>query len=176
MDKIKAGGIIQNINLAKVELRFAPNRLGAASTVLSALGKKHINVEFIVQAIEMGIKANITICVNMDDLEAALSVIEEAKSDIRAEKVKYHPNVAIISIFGPHFKDNPGIAGRAFSALASAGVSILDISTSISTISCVIEDDCLNTAIDGLRTVFDTPPNAVFTVSRGVSLRSKPNE
>jgi aspartate kinase len=171
MEKIKAGGIIQNIKLAKIDLKSVPNRPGIASAVLNALGEKFINVEFIVQAIELNTRANMAICVNMADLEATLSAIEGAKSNIQAEEVACHPNVVIVSIFGPHFRENPGIAGRAFSALAAAGINILAISTSISTISCVIEDDCLNTAVDGLRAAFDIPSNAVFTASRGVSLR-----
>ncbi|MBD3183587.1 hypothetical protein GF312_14940 [Candidatus Poribacteria bacterium] len=46
MQKIKAGGIIKNINPVKINLKSLPNNPGVASTIFKALGKHDINVEF----------------------------------------------------------------------------------------------------------------------------------
>ena len=67
------------------------------------------------------------------------------------------PEVAIVSIFGPDFRERPGIAGTMFHALAERGVNILAVSTSISTVSCVIESDPLESALVALRETFDLP-------------------
>lgn len=176
MEKIKAGGIIQNTNLAEIGVMSVPDRPGIASAVLTALGERNINVQFIVQSIDLKNRTHMILCVAEDDLEAALSAIEGVKSKVRAEKVIFRPNVAIVSVFGPHFRDHPGIAGVAFSALASVGINILAISTSISTISCVIDGDRVAEAVGALREAFDVPSSAVFTASRGLSLRSRARE
>jgi len=176
VEKIKAGGIIQNTNLAKIGVMSVPDRPGIASAVLGALGERGINVQFIVQCIDLNNKTHMILCVAEDDLEVALSAIEEVKSRVRADKIVCQPNVAIVSVFGPHFRDHPGIAGVAFSALASVGINILAISTSISTISCVIDGDCVAEAMEALREAFDVPSSAVFTASRGLSLRSRARE
>jgi aspartate kinase len=68
-----------------------------------------------------------------------------------------HSEAAIVSIFGPDFRERPGIAGTMFEALATQGINILAISTSISTVSCVIESDSLETALNALRKTFDLP-------------------
>lgn len=173
MEKIKAGGIIQNTNLAKIGVMSVPDRPGIASAVLSALGGRGINVQFLVQAIDLNNKTHMILCMAQDDLEEALSAIEGVKSKVRAEEVICQSNVAIVSVFGPHFRDYPGIAEVAFSALASVGINILAISTSISTISCVIDSDHVAEAVEALSEAFDVPSSAIFTASRGLSLRSR---
>jgi aspartokinase len=65
--------------------------------------------------------------------------------------------VAVLSIFGPDFRERPGIAGTMFSALGSRDVNILAISTSISTLSCVIDADRLGEAVSAMRETFDLP-------------------
>ena len=68
----------------------------------------------------------------------------------------YDREVGIVSIFGPHFGDRPGIAGTMFSALASAGINILAISTSISSLSCVLDAGDMDDAIRVLKESFES--------------------
>jgi len=150
-----------------------PDQPGIASAVLSILGEKGINVRFIVQCIDLRNRSHIVLCVTQDDLEAALLALKEVKPQVQAEEVTYHPNVAIVSVFGPHFQDNPGIASIAFLALASVGINILAISTSISTLSCVLDGNRVTDAVSVLREAFDVPTDAIFTASCGLSLRSR---
>lgn len=176
MEKIKAGGIIQNIKLAKICLQSVPNIPGVASAILNALGDNNINVQFIVQAIEISTRANMSICIGMDDMELALSIIEKVRKEVQIDKVTCTPNVVILSVFGPHFRDHPGIAGLVFSSLALVGINILAISTSISSISCVIDGKHLDEALDSLMEAFNIPRSAIFIASHGLSIRSKPDK
>jgi len=57
----------------------------------------------------------------------------------------------------PHFGERPGIAGTMFSALASAGINILAISTSISTASCLIDVYDMDEAVEVLQETFELP-------------------
>ncbi len=173
MERPKAGGIIQNLNLAKIGVMSLPDRPGIAGIVLNTLSEKNVNVQFISHTSDINSRANIIICINMDDLDKSRSAMESIKDKVEAKEIVYQENVAMVSVYGPHFKDQPGIAALAFSALASVGVNILAISTSISTISCLIEGEKISKAIDALKTAFNVSSSSVFTASDGLSLRNR---
>ena len=155
--KIKIGGIIQNRNLAKIGVMSIPDRPGVAGALLGALGKRGINVAFIVHTIDLNNLDNIVICVAPEDLAAALEVLNTIKETVGEKEIVYDREVGIVSIFGPHFGERPGIAGAMFSALASAGINILAISTSISTASCLIDVYDMDEAVQALQETFELP-------------------
>ena len=157
MAKVRIGGIIRNSNLAKVGVMGIPDRPGVAGAILSGLGRAGVNVEFIVQCIDLNNNDHVVFCVARDDLETALSTLEKIKPELGAKEVIHNPEVGIVSIFGPDFRERPGIAGGMFSALASVGINILAISTSISTVSCVIDANLLPEAVKVLEGTFDMP-------------------
>jgi len=155
--KIKIGGIIQNTSLAEVGVLGIPDRPGTAAAILGALGKARINVQFVVQCIDMSHRDHVVFCVHEDDLDATLEIMNEVKEYICAECVVSQPQVAIVSIFGPDFRERPAIAGTMFEALAAQGINILAISTSISTVSCVIDSERMADAVTALKETFDLP-------------------
>lgn len=155
--KIKIGGIIQNRNLAKIGVMSIPDRPGVAGAIFSALGKKGINVPFIVHTIDLNNLDNLVICVAREDLTAALEVLHTVRETVGAEEIVYDGEVGIVSMFGPHFGERPGIAGVMFSALASAGINILAISTSISSTSCLLDADDMDEAVRALEETFELP-------------------
>lgn len=157
MAKIKIGGIMQITGLAKVGVMAIPDRPGVAGEIMSALGKKGINVQFIVQCIDVEGNDHVIFCIAEDDLEPARSLLERVKREVGAAHVIQRPNVALLSIFGPDFRERPGIAGAMFSALGEREINILAISTSISTLSCVIDADRLPDAVAAMREAFDLP-------------------
>jgi aspartate kinase len=157
MDKIRIGGIMQNAHLALLNVTAVPDRPGIAAAILSGLGKRHINVQFIVQCIDQSQRDQVALCVDRDDLEGASDVVNGLAPGLQAGDVLVEPQAAIVSIFGPDFRERPGIAGTMFKALADRSVNILAISTSISTVSCVIKSADLETALTALRSTFDLP-------------------
>jgi aspartate kinase len=157
MAKIKIGGIMQTTGLAKVGIMSIPDRPGTAGHILAALGHRGINVQFIVQCIDIHNNDHVVFCISEEDLERSKSVVEAVKEELGAEQVIQRRKVALISIFGPDFRERPGIAGAMFSALGSRDINILAISTSISTLSCVIDADRLEEAVMAMRETFDLP-------------------
>jgi len=157
MDGIRVGGIMQNAHLAKIGVLGIPDRPGTAGAILSALGEQGINVQFIVQCIDMNNQDHIVLCVDRDDLEAALEVVEAVKDKVQAQTIVHRQDVAMVSIFGPDFRQRPGIAGTMFNALASVDINILAISTSISTVSCIIDANRLSEAVQVLENTFEMP-------------------
>lgn len=157
MAKIRIGGIMQNAHLALVNVTAVPDRPGIAAAILGELGKRGINVQFIVQCIDQNRQDQVALCIDRDDWQAAQDAVNRVAPELEAGKVISYPEVAIVSIFGPDFRERPGIAGIMFDALAAKGINIMAISTSISTVSCVIESDELESALNSLRETFDLP-------------------
>lgn len=157
MDKIRIGGIMQNAHLALLNVTAVPDRPGIAAAILSGVGQRGINVQFIVQCIDHSERDQVALCIDREDLQAALDVVNGIAPELEAGHVVAKPEVAIVSIFGPDFRERPGIAGTMFEALAGKDINILAISTSISTVSCVIDADQLETALFSLRDTFDLP-------------------
>jgi len=155
--KIKIGGIIQKGNLAKIGVMSIPDRPGVAGAIFRALGEGSINVPFIVHSIDLNNLDNIVICVAQEDLAKALEILSVVQQTIGAKEIVYDEEVGLVSIFGPHFGERPGIAGTMFSALASVGINILAISTSISSVSCLIDASDMDEAVRVLKEVFELP-------------------
>ena len=155
--KVKAGGIIRNEHLATIGVMSAPDRCGLACDVLRGLAQRDINVEFIVQCVDLEKNSHIVLCVREENLEAALGLLKPLQSMLQAKDITYQRNMAVMSVFGPDFRERPAIAASVFESMASAGISISAISTSISTVSCLIDGAQVEEAIVSLREHFDLP-------------------
>jgi aspartate kinase len=155
--KVKIGGIMQRRDLAKIGIMSIPDQPGVAATIFGALGDRGINCPFIVHTIDLNAQDSIVLCVAREDLSLALDVIDQVKERVGAEGVVQDGQVGMVSVFGPHFGQKPGIAGAMFSALASAGINIMAISTSISSLCCLIDAERIDEAIAVLKAMFDQP-------------------
>ncbi len=157
MERIKVGGIMQSDGRAVVKVMSCPDRSDIAGLVLGALGDRNINIEFLVQSFDLDGFSNFTLCIDRKDLESTIGCLEAIKPSLEAKVISYNPNVAVISVFGPHFREKPKISGIMFSALASVGVNSIAISTSISSVSCVVDAGDAEVAVDALNEAFEAP-------------------
>jgi aspartate kinase len=132
-----------------------PDRPGTAGEIMQALSAQGINAEFVVQCVDIQGNDNVVFRVAQDEMELAHDVLERVRHAIGAGQVIQRPNVALISVFGPDFRTRPGIASTMLSALGKQGINILAISTSISTLSCVIDADRLDDAVAATEETFD---------------------
>lgn len=157
MEKLTVGGIIKIPNLSQLGVMSAPDRPGIAGAVFEAMGNAQINAQFIVQCIDLHRRSHVILCAAHEDVPAALEILRKVRDEVQAEELTCCEDVAIVSVFGPDFRERPGIAGPIFSALAAHGINIHAISTSISTVSCVIDGDKLEEAEKALAERLDLP-------------------
>jgi aspartokinase len=155
--KIKVGGIMRNTGLATVSILSMPERLDCPGMVLHALGKRNINIEFVVHNLDIDGHGNMTFCIDQKSLDSALEILEGIKPLIEAKGISYYPDVAVLSVFGPHFRERPMISGLMFNALGAAGIDVLAISTSISSCSCLIQAGQAEDAMRALHETFEAP-------------------
>ena len=155
MARVKIGGILKHTDLALVGMMAVPDRPGIAAAVFKALGKRGVNVLAIVQLIDLDNNTHVVFCVASKDVLAAMGLLEPLKERFGGRKVTHRAGVALVSIFGPDFREIPGVAGMMYTALAEAGINILSISTSMSSVSCVIDQTRLDDAVAALKDTFE---------------------
>jgi aspartokinase len=134
-----------------------PSRPGVGGSIFSALSEQGINVELIVHLIDLEERDHIVVCVDRENLADTLKVIDDMQKDLGARATTSIPEVASVSLFGLDFREERGIASQMCKTLGDRDINIRAISTSLSTITCVIEAQYLESAIAALRETFELP-------------------
>lgn len=135
---MKIGGLVEQGNLVMYTVTSLPDQPGVAGHVLNLLSDAKINIEYLTEVSYKDDSAVMSFCIDADIMDRTDKVIHdnvEAKS-LKIRKIEY---VATLGVYGPHFREKPGIAAIFCSLLGESGVNILGISSSISTISCIID-------------------------------------
>ncbi|MFC1682986.1 ACT domain-containing protein [Candidatus Zixiibacteriota bacterium] len=154
MDRVIIDEIEKVLNMAKITLSGVPDRPGVAGEIFGALGQEGVSVELLVtNPIEKG-HSNISFAILESDLETAKAILERIKGSVGSERISMEPSMALISLHGQALAGVPGVAGRIFSALASRGINIDSISSSRTTVTCLISQDKVAEADASLRDVF----------------------
>ena len=156
-DKIKVGGIMLSDGRALIQLMAVPNRPDAVGLLLSEMGDEEINIEFLVESFDLDGYGNLSLVIDRRHLEDTMDICEDVKDQVEAKGITYRPEVTVVSVYGPHFREKPRVSGIMFAALAGANVRSLAISTSISSVSCVVESEVADLAAEALAEAFEAP-------------------
>jgi len=153
-EKIQASGLIRNDHVAEVGLMDIPSNKCVGGKLFSALDEAGINLKLVVHLIDREEKDHIVLCVDRDDLSRTLVVAERIREEVGGKAVTSNANVALVSLFNLDFREQQGVVSQIFEALGSCNIGVLGISTSLSTISCMIKSKHLDEAIRALRDAF----------------------
>jgi len=134
---------IDNLSLVAIEGNGMVGVPGVSARIFSALARVQVNVMMISQA-----SSEHNVCVVIPQKDCARAVKElraEFENDISRkiiDGIKVQDAVSIIAVVGEGMKGQLGIAGKAFSAMAHAGVNIVAIAQGSSelNISLVVEE------------------------------------
>jgi aspartate kinase len=146
--------IASNANVAKITMHAVPDKPGIAAEIFGRLGKEGFNVELVISGISYKGKEDISFAVAENELGAIEALMEKIRNEIGAEKISTAANVALVSIAGHQLAQTPGIAGKMFHAISKAGINIDTISTSMSSVTCMIARDKAKEAVEALRKEF----------------------
>jgi aspartokinase len=152
---MSVGGVQVYRDLGMISILGTPRGPGMAGEVLETLGEAGINVEFISCCPDSGGGDDIVVCVARARIDEALAALDPVRPRLHPIGVKVVGGLVGVAIYGPHFREIPAVAGRIFRALADAGVNILAISTSVSSVTSVFEEARLEDALAALRAKFD---------------------
>jgi aspartate kinase len=155
MEKALVSGITYDKNQSRIELVKVPDRPGVAARLFEALSDASIIVDMIIQTSSYeGPYANLAFTVSRNDFIKALEITKKIAQELGAQDVLYEEHVSKVSIVGLGMRSQPGVAFKAFKALADEGINIKMISTSEIKISCIIDPKYTELAVRALHDAF----------------------
>ena len=142
-------GVADDTNVAKVSLVGVENVPGVAHQVFQALADKSIDVDMIVQSIRTTDDkcTDIVFTITRDDVNLAKQVLDTLSATMSMEECIINENMAKVSIVGAGMLGQPGVAAKMFGILSDEDVNIEIISTSEISISCLIAEEHIKTAV-----------------------------
>ena len=151
---IVSGATIQK-DMAKIGLVGVDNIPGNAAKVFAFLAKAKVVVNDIIQTEISPEKANLSFMINLSDLAAAKEAAEQIKKEVNCDSIFVRADIAEVSVIGIGMRTHYGVAEKMFGALAEAKVNIDSITTSEIRISCAVDEDQAEMALQVVCKAFE---------------------
>jgi len=100
-------------------------------------------------------KANLSFMIGISDLTAAKEAVEQIKDDVNCQDIFIRDDIAEVSVIGVGMRTHYGVAEKMFGALAEAKVNIDSITTSEIRISCAVDEDQAEKALEAVCIAFE---------------------
>jgi aspartokinase len=155
--RVEAGGLIYKDHIGMVELIGIPTHPGIGGRYFSELADAGIHVELIVTLYDGDKCDHILVCVDRNNFEAAIAITEKIHEEVKSHAVIHDDQVALVCISSLDFDESEVIAGHMFRALGDSDINIQGISTSVSSVTCMISSQDLDKALTVLRQAFILP-------------------
>ena len=155
MEEVVISGVTSDKDQAKVSLIGLPDTPGVAAEIFQALADASINIDMIIQNASQDGTADLSFTTAEKDLDKTIEIVSEIKEKTGFNNVNKDCNIAKVSVIGIGMKSHVGIASKAFRALANAEINIQMISTSEIKISCVIQEDQTENAVQIIHDAFE---------------------
>jgi len=155
MEEVVISGVTSDKDQAKVSLIGLPDTPGVAAEIFQALADASINIDMIIQNASQDGTADLSFTTAEKDLDKTIEIVSEIKEKTGFNNVNKDCNIAKVSVIGIGMKSHVGIASKAFRALANAEINIQMISTSEIKISCVIQEDQIENAVQVIHDAFE---------------------
>ena len=151
---VVSGATIQK-DMAKIGLVGVDNVPGVAAKIFARLAGAKVVVNDIVQTEVSPEKANLSFMVGTSDLTTAKEAVEQIKKELNCERILVRDDIAEVSVIGVGMRSHYGVAERMFGALANANINIDSITTSEIRISCIVDEDQAEKALEAVCVAFE---------------------
>jgi len=155
MEGVVVTGATVQKDMAKIALVGVDNIPGNAAKVFAHLAKAKVVVNDIIQTEVSAEKANLSFMIGLSDLAIAKEAAEKIKSEVGCQSVFTRDDIALLSVVGVGMRTHYGVADRMFSALAKAQINIDSITTSEIRISCTVDEDQAEKALEVVCLAFE---------------------
>lgn len=155
MEDAVVRAVTHDLSEAKLTVSGVPDRPGVAARLFRALADASIDVDMIVQNTSEHGVTDISFTVGRDAVDEGVRISQQLIGELGAEQVSATKDIARVSLIGAGMRSNPGVAAKMFESLAEAGINIDMISTSSIRISCVVDEDEAERAVQILHDAFE---------------------
>ena len=151
---VVSGATIQK-DMAKLSLIGVGNVPGNAARIFARLARAKVVVHDIIQTEVSPESANLSFMVAVPDLPMAKQVVQELTGDLGCQNLFVREDIALVSVIGVGMRTQYGVAERMFESLANAKVNIDSITTSEIRISCAVDEEDAEKALEAVCTTFE---------------------
>jgi aspartate kinase len=154
MEQAIVSAVTHDLSEAKMTIAGVPDRPGVAARVFRALADLEVSVDMIVQNTSDHGVTDISFTVPHDELDRCLALVGELVAELGATGVSSDTGIARVSVIGAGMRTNPGVAASMFETLSDLEINIQMISTSAIRVSCMVDADRVEEAVQALHGVF----------------------
>jgi aspartate kinase len=156
MEHIVVSGAALKKDLARVTIKGVPDRPGIAAKIFTDIAQANIVVDDIIQNVMDDNTANISFTVEHGDMHDIKPCVDRIVKDLGpTAKATFQSDLAKVSVVGVGMRTHTGVANRMFKALSDAKVNIQNITTSEIKISCIIDKEQANKALQVVHDAFE---------------------
>ena len=155
MERAVVSGVTGDRHQAKITVVGVPDQPGIAANLFGAVAGASILVDMIIQNVShQDSLTDISFTVPRNDLARAMALVKRTANEIGARSVETTEKIAKVSLVGVGMRSHSGVASRMFQTLARENMNIMMISTSEIKISCVLDEENLDGAVQALHKEF----------------------
>ena len=142
-----------------VQLSFLgiPNRPGMTRPLFDLLNRQRVALIQLVEGCRDQSTSDLLICIPREAFARLQGELHEISTRLQPREFVLREPVAVVRTLGPHFDLRPGTSGLLVTALVQAGVRIYSNATTITSSSCVIPEDQVETAERAIGKAFLIP-------------------
>jgi len=155
MEKPLISGIAFSRDEAKLMILGVPDKPGVAYQILGPVSDANIEIDMIIQNQGVDGTTDFTFTVGRADMDMALDILQGTADKLGAREVVSDDTIVKISMVGVGMKSHSGIASNMFKTLADNNINIQMIGTTEIKISVVIDEPCLELAVQSLHEAFE---------------------
>jgi len=144
-------GILQRLDLCAFMISSVPETADTGQ-IFRDLAQNKINIEFINQLSLKNGYRNVLLCVDQSNRYSASTELEKLKTIIHAREIVQLQKVGMLSIF-PH-KEQAFVISMIIRSLTAEGIPALAMGNSLSSVSCLIDEEKIPDAIQCLSKEF----------------------
>ena len=156
MEEAIVSGVTHNDKEVKFTLFGVPDQPGIAGTVFGSLSEIGTNVDMIVQNVSKESITDISFTAPSEQQKDVEDTLKNISKQLDAKGYDVDENIARISIIGAGMKSESGVASKMFKTLGDNKINISMISTSPIRVSCVINSNDIENALNVLHEEFIT--------------------
>jgi aspartate kinase len=142
-------------NEAQITIAGVPDLPGTSLAVFSKLAALNVAVDMIAQNVGADGRADISFTVLESDLPKALTAVEKAAKELKADSITHDANVSKVSIVGLGMATQSGVADRMFRVLADEKINLEAITTSEIKVSALVARDKALAALRAVHSEFE---------------------
>lgn len=147
-------GIAFERDIVRITVMYDVPYNGSLANIFTALAKRHVNVDIIVQTIREDVQPSVSFSIKKEDFAEAINVLESNKEALGYSRADFEVGLAKVSIVGSGMVSNPGVAANMFDILRQAVIPVKMVSTSEIKVSVVIPEPDMEKAVAALHEQF----------------------